>query len=283
MSAPRAIAGLEALVERHDVFFVDQFGVLHDGTAPYPGAVDALVRLKAEGKTVVLLSNSGKRAAPNETRLVALGFARGSWDVFISSGEVAWRQFAGRLDAPALPAGARCLLIARDDDASALDGLDLARVLEGREADLILLAGSEGDRYPIAHYRALLEPAAAAGVPCICTNPDKIMLTGAGPRYGAGAIADLYAEMGGTVTRIGKPFPAIYVAALREAGNPAPRRVVCIGDSVEHDIAGAIASGLPAALVRAGILADLSDAELAELYRAHDARPDYVMPSFDFA
>jgi ribonucleotide monophosphatase NagD (HAD superfamily) len=48
--------------------------VLHDGQAPYPGAVDALSGLAAAGKKVALISNSGKRSAPNEERLVSLGF-----------------------------------------------------------------------------------------------------------------------------------------------------------------------------------------------------------------
>ena len=42
MTCAARIAGVEALVEDFDVFLVDQFGVLHDGSAAYPGAVDAL-------------------------------------------------------------------------------------------------------------------------------------------------------------------------------------------------------------------------------------------------
>ncbi|TGQ96366.1 TIGR01459 family HAD-type hydrolase, partial [Mesorhizobium sp. M1C.F.Ca.ET.204.01.1.1] len=95
MSAKQAkhLDGIAALAERYGVFLLDQFGVLHDGQAPYPGAVEALSTLKRAGKTVVLISNSGKRARPNEDRLLKLGFEVGSWDHFVSSGEVAWRRF----------------------------------------------------------------------------------------------------------------------------------------------------------------------------------------------
>lgn len=280
--APVTVPDLADLAARFHIFLIDQFGVLHDGTAPYPGAVDALARLKARGKTVVLLSNSGKRAVPNEKRLLALGFAPESWDVFLSSGEVAWRDFAGELGAPRLPAGTRCLLIARDGDRSAVEGLGLTLVDNGAEAEIVLLTASEGDRFDLDHYRALLEPAARAGVRCVCTNPDKIMLTPVGPRFGAGRIAELYEELGGIVAWIGKPFPAIYQAALHATGHPDPARVVGIGDSIEHDIAGAKAAGLSAALVRSGVLAELAPADLDALYEAHGARPDYVLPAFLF-
>ena len=49
-------------------FFVDQYGVLHDGRHPYPGAIEALRRLKDAGRHVVLLSNSGRSAAYNARR-----------------------------------------------------------------------------------------------------------------------------------------------------------------------------------------------------------------------
>ena len=111
------------LAERYEVFLLDQFGVLHDGSAPYPGAVAALSALKDAGKTVVLISNSGKRARPNEDRLLKLGFAAGSWDHFVSSGEVAWRSFHEMAATGALPPDTNCLLISRDDDRSAIEGL----------------------------------------------------------------------------------------------------------------------------------------------------------------
>ncbi len=277
--APLPLSDLAALAERHTVFLVDQFGVLHDGTAPYPGAVEALAALKAVGR-VVLVSNSGKRSAPNEARLVRLGFRPGSWDLFLSSGEVAWRRLAGQSGAAPLPPGTRCLLLVRDGDLSAIDGLALTPVADGTSADIVLLGGSEGDRYPLDHYRPLLAPAAARGVPCLCTNPDRIMLTAVGPRFGAGRIAELYAEMGGPVTWIGKPFPEIYRAALHAIGDPAPETAVGIGDSLEHDVAGARGAGIASALVRSGILADLDATALAAACEAEGVTPDYLLPGF---
>jgi HAD superfamily hydrolase (TIGR01459 family) len=273
--------GIGALVERYQVFLLDQFGVLHDGTNPYPGAVEALSALKRAGRTIVLVSNSGRRARPNEARLLKLGFQPGSWDQFVSSGEIAWRSFHEMAISGKLRPNTKCLLISREGDRSAIEGLPFTLTGDGDDAELVLIAASEGDRYDIDHYRRLFAPAAMRHVPCFCTNPDKIMLTAVGPRFGAGQLADLYESLGGSVTRIGKPYTPIFDAALALAGNPDRSSVVCVGDSVEHDIAGGIGAGVATALVLSGILADTPD--LAELFDSLEAYPDYTTDVFKFA
>ncbi|MGX9181615.1 MULTISPECIES: TIGR01459 family HAD-type hydrolase [unclassified Mesorhizobium] len=275
------VDGIGALVERYQVFLLDQFGVLHDGTNPYPGAVEALSALKRAGRTIVLVSNSGRRARPNEARLLKLGFQPGSWDQFVSSGEIAWRSFHEMAISGTLRPNTKCLLISREGDRSAIEGLPFALTGDGDDAELVLIAASEGDRYDIDHYRRLFAPAAMRQVPCFCTNPDKIMLTAVGPRFGAGQLADLYESLGGSVTRIGKPYTPIFDAALALAGNPDRSSVVCVGDSVEHDVAGGIGAGVATALVLSGILADTPD--LAELFDSLDAYPDYTTDVFKFA
>jgi HAD superfamily hydrolase (TIGR01459 family) len=275
---PLHVDGIEPLAERYDVFLLDQFGVLHDGQRPYPGAVGALAALKGANKTIVLVSNSGKRSAPNERRLLKLGFEAGSWDHFISSGELAWRSLSEMAAAGSLRAGTRCLLISRDTDRSAIEGLPFALTRSGEDAELVLIAASEGDRHDLDYYRALLAPAAERDVPCFCTNPDRIMLTAVGPRFGAGQLADLYESLGGSVTRIGKPHPRILEAALEMAGKPIPTSVVCVGDSLEHDVAAGRRVGVATALVLSGILADITD--LPALFQQTDLCPDYTVKTF---
>jgi HAD superfamily hydrolase (TIGR01459 family) len=272
--------GIGPLAERYNVFLLDQFGVLHDGTRPYPDAVAALSALKRAGKTVVLVSNSGRRARPNESRLIKLGFEAGSWDHFVSSGEVAWRSFREMATSGKLRPGTKCLLISREADRSAIEGLPFVLTGSGDEAELVLIAASEGDRFDLDHYRRLFAPAAERRVPCFCTNPDIIMLTAVGPRFGAGRLADLYESLGGSVTRIGKPDKAIFDAALALAGEPDRGTVVCVGDSVEHDISGGNSTGIATALVLSGILADTPD--LAAVFDEQQAWPDYIMDSFSF-
>jgi HAD superfamily hydrolase (TIGR01459 family) len=270
------IAGLGEVLDRFDAFLIDQFGVLRDGRGPYPDAAGTLSALKAAGKRTIILSNSGKRSQENSKRLAQLGFDPESWNLFLTSGETAFRIMAAEAGGRA----AKCLLISRDGDTSPLDGLNIARTEAAAEADIILIAASEGDIHPLSYYEALLRPAAERRTACLCTNPDKVMLTRTGTAFGAGRIAELYEELGGTVRWIGKPFPDIYAEAQRSLGGVAPERICAIGDSVEHDIAGARSAGFASVLVTTGILTHASPADRARLFEKHGATPDFIMPTF---
>lgn len=261
---------LRDLAPHYGLFFVDQFGVLHDGQKPYPGAVEALERLHSGGRKVVILSNSGKRSKANEERFARLGFSAASYDLFLSSGEVAWRRFAEGLRPK------RCFILSRDSDISPIEGLAIEVVSAAEHADLVLIAGSQAPDVSMETYRQWLEPAARAGVPALCINPDKTMLSHGDLVFGAGAIADLYIALGGAVDWIGKPYPEIYRAARSILACNAP--ALGIGDSIEHDVAGAKGVGAAAALVRTGVHRDESD--LAPLFRQHGVWPDHVMPAF---
>ena len=74
---PALIPGLSAIAERYDHVLLDQWGVLHDGRAIFPAARAAVGALGRAGKRVLVLSNSGKRAAENAARLARPGW-RGS-------------------------------------------------------------------------------------------------------------------------------------------------------------------------------------------------------------
>src|ERR1700704_1667098 len=84
----KRIGGLRDIADQFDLFLVDQYGVLHDGLAAYPGAIEGLAKLASSGRKVVVLTNSGKSAAANLARLATLGFVDSFFDL-VSSGEVA--------------------------------------------------------------------------------------------------------------------------------------------------------------------------------------------------
>lgn len=278
---PQSIRGLAEVVDQYDAFLVDQFGVLRDGHRPYPFAASTLQHLKDAGKQVVLLSNSGKRSKENDERLVGLGFNRGSWDLFLTSGEVAYEIMRDEF-LPSHGRSKQCLLISRDNDLSPVAGLDIELTRDGAAARFVLIAGSEAEKVSLSDYESLLRPAAERGVACLCTNPDRHMLTKQGLMFGAGQIAELYQSMGGPVRYIGKPYPDIYQHALRFLGNPDAKRVCAIGDSVEHDISGAGNAGIQSILVTTGILERATDSERALLFAEHEATPNFILPKFEW-
>jgi ribonucleotide monophosphatase NagD (HAD superfamily) len=69
----------------------------------------------------------------------------------------------------------------------------------------------------------------------------------------AGAIADIYEEIGGTVAWYGKPYRPIYLHALERAGQPEANSVLAVGDGLRTDILGAARMGFDAIFVSGGI------------------------------
>jgi HAD superfamily hydrolase (TIGR01459 family) len=276
----RRLQDLGAIIGEADAFLLDQFGTLHDGAALYPGVAAALRRVRASGARVLILSNSGSRASRNAARLARLGLSPGQYDGFLSSGEVAWRMLSGPRP-PSLRGARRCLVLARGDGPDLLNGLDLLRVQDAAEADLILLLGSEADRLGLDPYRERLLPAARRGIPCLCANPDRLMvLPGGAEAAAAGTIAEAYEAMGGPVIWIGKPHGAIYDEAFATLGGVPRARIWAVGDSVEHDVAGGARQSCRSALVLTGIAAALDAIGLEAEIKRFGASPDVVLPAF---
>ena len=280
MTAPRALAGLRESIEDFDVYLLDQFGVLHDGVRPYPGVAEALEALHDAGKKLVILTNSGKRSAPNLERLAALGVPRATIYGVMSSGEVAWRRLRDGAFVSGVGRARKIAIIGRGGDDYGFGGLDVTFVASPDEADFLLILGSDAPRTSLDDYAALLRGAAARGVPALCANPDIWMLTPHGLCPAPGAIARTYQEIGGDVRYIGKPFGAIYEDALKLCADVPKTRVVAVGDSVAHDIYGACDFGIASVLVRTGVLAEASDERLTALFEEEHATPTFLLSQF---
>jgi HAD superfamily hydrolase (TIGR01459 family) len=282
----RFIRGIEPLVACYDGFLIDQFGVLHDGRGPAPGVLDALGLLKAARRRVVLLSNSGRRSVPNEERLSRIGIPRTLYERVITSGETAWQDRRSGSNQIFQALGPRCLLFSRGGDRTAVDGLDLELVDDAGRADFVLLSGLDADAAMHARCRQALEAALARRLVLICTNPDLVSIDGEQSFEGPGALAAGYAAAGGQVRYVGKPWPEIYRHALDALDLPC-ERLVAIGDSLDHDIAGSAGLGIDGALVTGGVHRDAfvdaaSPAAMLEalgrLAGARPARPRWLMP-----
>jgi HAD superfamily hydrolase (TIGR01459 family) len=249
---PTQIAGLGAIADRFDHVLLDQWGTLHEGGQIFPAADDCVAHLRKAGKRVLVLSNSGKRADSNATRLGALGLPPDAYDGILTSGEVTWRGLKARRE-PFNKFGPTCFPIARGGDHSIVDGLDLTVVADMTSADFILLAGLDDSASEPEQWRESLTAAAARGVPMLCANPDLTMFGANGLISAPGALARFYDTLGGNVTFVGKPHAPIFIAALDRLGRPNPGRVLMIGDSLDHDVAGARAAGMLALLISSGV------------------------------
>lgn len=252
---PVEIAGLRDVVRRFDALLLDQFGVLHDGDRPFPGAVDAVERARAAGLRLAVLSNSGKSGRANAARLARLGFPEALFDAVITSGDACRARLAADLATGRIAEGARVLLTTRGGDRAPIEGLALVETEDAEDAALVVISGRDAETVDLEEDVARLAAAARRGAPCYCANPDLSMYAGGAVAPAAGALAARYAALGGPVTMIGKPAPDLFRAALGALGVIDPGRALMIGDSPAHDIAGARAVGCATLLVTEGVQA----------------------------
>jgi HAD superfamily hydrolase (TIGR01459 family) len=278
----KRIAGLREIVDEFDLFLVDQYGVLHDGVAPYPGSIDGLAEIAARGRKIVLLTNSGKGAAANLTRLGTLGFAGLCLDAVVSSGDVALQCVKNGTLGPPFAVGAAACVIGCPGDHYAFSRDDFKLVARPQDAAFLVFAGSDAPRTSLEAYHRNLKSAAKARVPAICVNPDITMIRDGGLVPAPGAIARVYEDLGGAVEYVGKPHLPIFAHAVAVAALGPGARVVMIGDSPEHDVAGARAMGLSTILVRTGIHRDLPEQQLLRLCERSGGIPDFLTPAFEW-
>ena len=269
----RRLTGFAPLAEEFDGFIIDLWGVVHDGVAPLPGAVDCLERLRTTGKPAVMLSNAPRRSSALRAAMRRMGIGDALYDDIMSSGEAVHMALRDRPDAWWLRLGERVFHLGPNRDRNILQGLNLQLTGEPAAADFVLNTGPDDHRNPtnLAEFEPILRECRDAGLKMICANPDLEVIRGGVRVLCAGALAQLYASWGGDVRSLGKPDPAIYAPVLALLGMPSDR-VLAIGDSLRTDIAGAAAAGIPSCWVLGGLHGEaLGDAKLAPGAAARDA------------
>jgi HAD superfamily hydrolase (TIGR01459 family) len=285
MTRPILPAGLSEIASTYDAILCDVWGVIHNGREAFPDACAALARYRAERGPVVLISNAPRPSKALYSQLDGVGAPREAWSAFVTSGDATRALLAERAPGPVWKLGPP-----RDEPLYEGLGLGFAEGLE--DAAFICATGpfDEENETP-EDYRARLEVALERKLQFICANPDRMVQKGDRLVLCAGAIADLYREMGGEVVMAGKPHAPIYRKSLQEAeaqlGRPLdPARVLCIGDGVSTDVLGAQVQGLDCLFLWGGVhAADLLDgaaaasAERAAAFLAkHEAIAKYAMP-----
>lgn len=280
---PFPVEGLSVLSPRHSLLVCDIWGVVHNGVAVFHAAAEALRLHRAAGGRVVLLTNAPRPHGAVAEQLDRLGLHREAWDRIVTSGDLARREIAARGAAPLLHIGP-------ERDLPLFEGLGAPRV-PPEAASYIVCTGLHDDETETAEdYRPQLAALAPRGLPMISANPDLVVDRGGRLIPCAGALAALYADLGGPVIQTGKPMRPIYEAVLEaaaEAGFAAgPDDCLAIGDAIATDIAGASAMGWATLMVAGGIhaahLIDRGgglDLPRAQAWLAgQPARPRYILP-----
>jgi HAD superfamily hydrolase (TIGR01459 family) len=249
----RVISGVREIAPGYDGFILDLWGVVHDGTAPFPGVLDCMERLIAAGKRLVLLSNAPRRSDDVIRRITRIGVPERLYHGVMSSGEEAWLHLKHRSEPFYAALGRRCLHIGSERDLEIREGLDLAFVDTPAEADFILNTGPAEWDDTLETYMPVLAEALSRDLPMVCANPDLVVVHNGKPALCAGALAEEYQRLGGRVRWHGKPHPSVYDSCLGLLGMADKRRIMAIGDSLRTDIVGAAGAGIDSLFIAGGI------------------------------
>lgn len=265
-------AGIKAVV-------CDLWGVLHNGRAAYPEAVDALQKLRKTGIFVHLLSNSPRPSTSVAKQIQGFGAPPGCYDALVTSGDLA-RAFV-------LDQGAEKTFfhLGPKRDRPTTEGLPNPETDDLRSAGFILCTGFFEDwSMDLKSYEALFAAGIANQTPLVCANPDKEVDIGAKRVACAGALAGLYESMGGTVHWFGKPYAVAYEACFAAMKKhlpalPEASEILAIGDNLETDILGGLRQGMKTLFISEGLHGHRGTtvSELEPFMKTLDIFPDLVM------
>ena len=251
------IATLAQLGRRYDAVFCDLWGCLHNGKVPFPDAVLALQAFRAQGGKVLLLTNAPRPKSSVINQLDAMSVPRDAWDDVVTSGDAAQ---SAMLEGAV---GTRVFFIgAPKDEVFFTDIPDNAPVITRVPVDQaqgIICTGLKDDLTETpADYRSILLQCKINDLPMLCANPDVIVDMGDKRLYCAGALAQAYEKLGGTVLYFGKPHPPIYDLArsrLDLLTHGKDSKILGIGDGITTDIQGGMSEDIDTLFVTGGISA----------------------------
>ena len=221
-------AGLRSILADYDVFYIDLWGVIHDGIKLHTNAIQALEEISKAKKNYVLLTNAPR---PNKTVkrfLEKMGMNEKIREKVYSSGEAALSYLK------------KNYLNKKFYHVGPVRDFDLFVEFENNkekninESSYLLCTGLFEDRdEDLNYYKELFK--GNLGKKMICTNPDLIVDRGSKRELCAGSVALVFEKMGGEVIYFGKPYPEVYNQSIDNKN----KKALSIGDNLNTDIKGA--------------------------------------------
>ena len=276
MSDPIKLKSLKEIEDKYDIFFIDLWGVIHNGLQLFESIENVLNRLKKKNKVIFFITNAPRRSFVIADQLNDFGLSKNFYDRIISSGEITWLSLKKNYEKK------KCFMIGPPRDYHLVEGLDIEVVEDySNGVDIIINTGPWGDDDILENYTDLLNSLIKFNSLMICSNPDKTVIRGKNFMICAGLLAEYYEKIGGKVIYYGKPHSNIYEFCYKliEGEN----KILVIGDSLENDIKGANLQKLDSVLITDGIHRevnnnkDIDKEKLDDLIKKKNIKPKFVM------
>ena len=237
--------GLQSIADNYDLFYIDLWGVIHNGVNLHEQAIITLKEIINKKKIIVLLTNAPR---PNETVkdfLQKMGMDKELTDHVFTSGEAALNYLKKSLTSKKF----YHIGPPRDFDLFSLFKKNKCEHID--ESEYLLCTGLFDDHNEdLNYYKSLFEK--HLNKKMICTNPDLIVDRGRVRELCAGSVAMIFEKMGGEVIYFGKPHPEVY----NQSTNNNNKKILAIGDNLNTDIRGANLLNYDSLLISNGIHRD---------------------------
>ncbi|MDX2082664.1 MAG: TIGR01459 family HAD-type hydrolase [Rickettsiales bacterium] len=259
-------SGIKELFDLYDYFIFDVWGVIHDGSATYPGVIETINFLRSQNKKICFLSNAPRRANKVAAILNKFGILPNLYDFILTSGEAAFLDLKENQQKNFAKFGQNYFYIGPKKDIDLLDGLDYKMVENPANASFAITTGFDNDDSVLQEKMPQLLQAKKFNLPLICVNPDLIVVKQNGSELiCAGALALEYKKISGEVLYYGKPFATVFKMVCEIFNCEKNARILMIGDGLETDIKGAVDFGIDCALVTGGILSNKLGTKYGEI------------------
>ena len=271
---------LKEIEDNYNVFFIDLWGVIHNGIELFEFVSSSLMRLKDKKKKIIFITNAPRRALVISQQLQQFGLSKNNYDYIVSSGEITWISLKKNYEKK------KCFLIGPPRDYHLVEGLDVEIVEDlSLGVDLIINTGPWGDNDKLENYTKLLNDLFKFNPLMICSNPDKTVIRGKNFMICAGLLAEYYEKIGGDVKYFGKPHKNIYEFCFKLINER--KKILVIGDSLDNDIKGANLHNLDSLLITNGIHRevnnnnDIDKEKLDDLIKNKNIFPTFCMKNLN--
>ena len=236
------------LIDEYEIFFFDQWGVVHDGHKIFPEAEKVFEVLQNSKKNIFIISNSGKRSSDNIERMKKLGANHILKSPIITSGDVCYELLINKKK-PFQNIGNNYFVVATEYPLLNKTNYKKARDLDN--ADFLLLSSTTGFK-DYDNLNQIFDQAIQLNLPLVCSNPDVLGVSGEKIHPSTGDLAIRYKKLGGIIHVIGKPGFEIFEFAFNQTSS-LKEKVLMVGDSLFNDIYGANQFEIDSLLITSGI------------------------------
>ena len=217
---------LADIFKKYDTFIIDLWGVMHNGVALNPNAIEVVEQLKKHAKKIVFLSNAPRPSSNVINFLLKMKMDKRLLENVMTSGEAAMHAINQK------KFGKTFYHLGPVRDSSIFEKVKDNKT-DLKSCDFILCTGLF-DEYEndLNYYKKILLDHVSKKL--ICTNPDLIVHRGSIEELCAGSVAKVFEDLGGKVIYFGKPHKEIYNLCFGPN-----EKVLAIGDNLRTDIKGA--------------------------------------------